>query len=159
MFKNLLVPVDGSDPSNAAVNVAIRLAGEQDGTILFIHAVDAIADVALAGHGSLGLAREVLEDTGKEVLAEAAGAAKRAKVKAAAKLADGDIVGSILREAKDVGADLIVVGSHGRTGLSRALLGSVSEGIMRGADMPVLVVHAPKGEQQDEQHSRTITVL
>jgi nucleotide-binding universal stress UspA family protein len=161
MFKKLLVPVDGSDPSNAAINIAIRLAGEQDGEIMFVHAIDTISDIGLAAHGNLGLARQVLEDTGKEVLAAAAAATQRAKVKAAAKLLDGEIVGQILGAGKDFRADLIVVGSHGRSGIARALLGSVSEGITRRADIPVLIVHATKeSENPDEQRAgRTITVL
>jgi nucleotide-binding universal stress UspA family protein len=74
---------------------------------------------------------------------------------------DGDVVVEILREATEIGADLIVVGSHGRTGLSRALLGSVSEGITRRAQVPVLTVHAPKEQEKPPagQGSPTITIL
>jgi len=57
---------------------------------------------------------------------------------------EGDCVGALLDLAERMNADLIVVGSHGRGGISRAILGSVAEGILRRSAMPVLVMHAPK---------------
>ena len=58
---------------------------------------------------------------------------------------EGDPAGEIVRYATDAGIDLIVMGTHGRTGLERLLLGSVAEKVMRDANCSVLVVKLPKG--------------
>jgi len=159
MFESILVPVDGSGPSNAAVNVALGLAHERKAQITFVHAYDVIGEVGMAPHANLGLAEQVAEDQASDILAAATAAAKRAGVKSVAKTLEGNVVEEILREAKATGASIIVVGSHGRTGLSRALLGSVSEGIARRSDIPVLTVHAPKDEKAPHECGKWITIL
>ena len=59
------------------------------------------------------------------------------------RLREGDAAEEVLRVADDVGADLIVMGTHGRTGLGRVLMGSVAEAVLRGSRCPVLVVKGP----------------
>ncbi len=146
MFHNIIVPVDGSEPSNAALSFALRMAIEDRASLTFVHAIEVTKIIAMTSASSIGpsYAIEAARDSGKEVLDEAKAQAANAKVDAAVELLEGDCVSSILELAQAKNADLIVVGSHGRSGISRALLGSVAEGILRRSPIPVLVTHAPK---------------
>ena len=146
MFRNIIVPVDGSEPSQSAVAFAVRMAVEDGAKITFAHAVEVTKIIGMTSASSIGprFALDASLEAGKEVLAEAQTQAKDAKIDAATELLEGDCVSSLLELAKRIQADLIVVGSHGRGGISRALLGSVAEGILGRSLIPVLVTHAPK---------------
>jgi len=146
MFRTIVVPVDGSEPSNSAVSFALRMAAESGAQVTFAHAVETAKIVAMTSASSVApqYALEAAMDAGKEILAEALSQAQQAKVVATTELIEGDCVSSLLELADRAHADLIVVGSHGRSGLSRVLLGSVAEGILRRARVPVLVTHAAK---------------
>lgn len=146
MFSKIVVPVDGSEPSNSAVAFAMRMAAEEHATVIFAHAVEVTRIIAMTSASAIGpqYALDAALEAGREILAAAKVQADEAKVKATTELLEGDCVGSLLDLAERVNADLIVVGSHGRGGISRALLGSVAEGILRRASIPVLVTHAPR---------------
>ncbi len=149
MFRNIIVPVDGSEPSNAAVTFALRMANEDHASVTFAHAIEVTKIIAMTSASSIGpsYAVDAARDAGKEILEEAKAQAKDASIDASTELVEGDCVSSLLALAQAKKADLIVVGSHGRSGLSRALLGSVAEGILRRSPIPVLVTHAPKKAQ------------
>ena len=86
-----------------------------------------------------------MREGGKRVLAKAEGVARKQKVKAKAILREmlsGPAAYPIVREAKKVGADLIVLGTHGRRGVRRLVLGSDAEQVVRTASVPVLLVRA-----------------
>ncbi len=146
MFRNIIVPVDGSEPSNSAVAFALRMAADDCAAVTFVHAVDVTKIIAMTATSAIGpqYALEAANEAGKEILAQAHAQAKAARIHATTELLDGECVGCILELAQAKQADLIVVGSHGRSGVSRALLGSVAEGILRRSPIPVLVTHAPK---------------
>ena len=146
MFHNILVPVDGSEPSNSAVVFALRMAAEEHAAVTFAHAVEVARIIAMTSTSAIGpqYALDAAMQAGREILAEARQQAAEGGVKAMTELLEGDCVDSLLDLAERMKADLIVVGSHGRGGISRALLGSVAEGILRRATVPVLVTHAPK---------------
>jgi nucleotide-binding universal stress UspA family protein len=148
VFHNIVVPVDGSAPSDAAIALASKVAADEGASITFAHAVDVAKLVALASPSSIDptYAIEAARTAGKEVLDQARSKASRPKVTVSTVLLDGDVVSTLLDLAKQRKADLIVVGSHGRGGIQRALLGSVAEGILRRSPIPVLVTHAPRGE-------------
>ncbi|HLW38125.1 MAG TPA: universal stress protein [Candidatus Eremiobacteraceae bacterium] len=146
MFANIVVPIDGSEPAAAAIDLALRMVKEQRAALSFIYVLEieklAIATVPVSMNPELIFdeARKAAE----EILTGAKARAKKAGVEADVRLLEGDCVDSVLQFARDNKSELIVIGSHGRTGITRALLGSVAEGIIRRAPVPVLVTHPPQ---------------
>jgi len=147
MYSKILVPVDGSATSNSGLAEAIRLAGLTGGTLGLLHVIDMMPlsyapEVGMAGSPTLF---DVLSDAGKEILAGAQSAATKAGVRSETRLIDnlaGRVCDLVIDEAGRWGADVIVIGSHGRRGVGRALLGSDAEQIARMSSVPVLIVHA-----------------
>lgn len=148
MYRRIIVPVDGSDTSNQALAAAIGLAREGGGQLRLVHVVEELA--YLTGYdqfgGYAGDLLKVMRETGASILAKGLAAASEAGVPAVEVLHDdlGDRLPEVIAdEAKRWEADLIVVGTHGRRGVGRILLGSGAEQIVRLAPVPVLVIRAP----------------
>jgi len=143
LFKKIVVPVDGSQPSDAAVALAIRLARDQEARVLFLHVCEVAKIAAMVSAPAVGVdpsyALDAEREAGEDALRRAGAAALAGAVQSESILEDGGNVDSIVDFAKRQGADLIVIGSHGRGGIARALLGSVAEGVLRHSDIPVLV--------------------
>lgn len=150
MFRNILVPVDGSPPSDAAVLLALKVASDESATATFAHALEVAKLVAIASPSSIdpSFAIDAAQTAAKEILDRAKAMAAGSKVMISTVLLDGDCVPVLLALAQERKVDLIVVGSHGRGGISRALLGSVAEGILRRSPIPVLVTHAPRAPEK-----------
>jgi len=146
MFKTILVPVDGSAPSNAAVALAVRLARDQDAKVVFTHVCEIAKIAAMVSTSTASIdpsyALEAERDVGEAALHEAVDRATGGGVSADSWIEEGSCVDTILNSARQHKADLIVIGSHGRGGIARALLGSVAEGVLRHSNMPVLVTRA-----------------
>lgn len=147
MYKRILVPVDGSPTSTKALTAALQLARDGGGRVLLLHVVEAMAFVDgydLYG-GQSGELLKVMREAGAKVLDDALAIAQSAGVEADKQLFDrfgerlGEIVANAAREWK---ADLIVLGTHGRRGIGRVLLGSGAEQIIRLAPTPVLVIRS-----------------
>lgn len=134
MYQRILVPVDGSEPSRQALGEALRLArrlGDRPVVqVQVLHVLDdALDQTELVGHGNAVLAEAVEQ-----------GAAVAVSVLPLMKPAiDGSIAAAVLAEALAGGVDLIVIGTHGRKGLGRAVLGSVAEEVIRDSPVPVLL--------------------
>ncbi len=152
MFKKILAVTDLSDTSGAALRTALALMSEQAGSLVALHVLDVYLEPA-PWAGPLSAAEQrTIADVDRRVeegaLAamraqlEAAGPHERARVELVVRR--GNPVEVIDRYADAWGADLVVVGSHGRTGVGHALLGSVAERIVRTAPCAVLVVKGPK---------------
>lgn len=147
MYKRILVAVDGSDTSNLALKAAIKLAKEQHAKLRLVHVVDetpvyTMADVPL----SIVEYQKAMREAGRKELATCAAKAKAARAKFDTKFVaiyslTQRICDVINKEAKRWPADLIVIGTHGRRGFNRLVLGSVAEGVIRLATKPVLVIH------------------
>ena len=147
MYKHILVPVDGSQPSQHALRTAISLAKEVGARIRLVHVVDSTA--CLTGHdvssGPNALFAAV-RDSGSQIIKEGATTALAEGLEVDHLLIDdfGGRLGDLVAEvATQFGADLIVVGTHGRNGPSRLLLGSGAEQIIRLSPVPVLVTRQP----------------
>jgi len=141
MFKRILVPVDGSETSLKAVAAALQLARESGGRLRVLHSLDELAYVSGYDYGA-DVMRIAREQAGK-VLQEALDVARGSDVSADSRLveAPGQRLGDVVaNEAGAWEADLIVVGTHGRRGVSRALLGSGAEQVIRMAPVPVLTI-------------------
>jgi nucleotide-binding universal stress UspA family protein len=150
-MRRLLVAYDSSDQANAALDVAIALARSEGVSIVACFALHIEAElgrIAAAFHYTPVSAARMLRDDARAVLQSASSRAEAAGLRIRTKLVDAPVVSGICAYARHVGAGMIVVGSHGRSGLPRLLLGSVAEGIMRHATVPVLVVRTPVQKQK-----------
>jgi nucleotide-binding universal stress UspA family protein len=147
MYRRILVPVDGSETSNKALMAALEVAGLKGGKVRLVHAPGELAHVA--GYRYSAQLRSVVRDGGLQILQRALAIADAAEVSAETRLLDsaGDSrLGELVaQEARQWGADLIVVGTHGRRGVKRALLGSGAEQVIRLAPVPVLAVRGKSG--------------
>ena len=144
MYKRILVPVDGSETSNRAVVAALQMARENGGRLRLVHALDELA--YLSGYEYSADLLKAARDQGSRVLEDAQVMAKSAGVPADGKLVEtaGRRLGELVaEEARNWEADLVVVGTHGRRGMSRILLGSGAEQVLRLAPVPVLAVRTP----------------
>lgn len=145
-FESLLVPTDGSEPASIALKFAIDLAEETAGVIHLLSAVDT-AVFGAAGHAPQHL--EALEAEAREVVDAAADLAATTGVEPQqATVEHGPTVSETIRSyATAEGIECIVMGTHGRTGLDRYLMGSVTESVLRSAAVPVLVVPSKTAEE------------
>lgn len=150
MFKRIFVPVDGSETSLQAVRLACRLAAESGGELRLAHVLDRGA--YLTGYdvgGASGALYEALQSSATSILAEAHAEATDAGARADTVLVNemGSSLGEAVASAASAWkADLIVVGTHGRRGPSRLLLGSGADQVIRLAPVPVLVSRSPASE-------------
>jgi nucleotide-binding universal stress UspA family protein len=150
MYKRILVPIDGSETSNKALVAALQLAREGSGRVRLLHLFDEL--VYLNGFEAGAEVLQIARDYAGKVLAEALAIAKAAGIPADTTLVDGmgERLGEVAaREARAWEADLIVVGTHGRRGVGRVLLGSGAEQVIRLAPVPVLAVRETDPRTQD----------
>jgi nucleotide-binding universal stress UspA family protein len=149
MYKRILVPVDGSDTSAKALSNAIDLARVSGGQIDLVHCVDELA--YLGAYDYVGAVINLVRENGAKVLSEAADTCRAAGVDAVSTFIDepGQRLGaSIAKQAREWKADLIVVGTHGRRGVDRLVMGSGAEQIIRMAPgLPVLVIRGGEAIQ------------
>jgi nucleotide-binding universal stress UspA family protein len=142
MFKKILVPIDGSSTSNAALQQALSFAKEQGAEVRLFHVYDAL--VQTSSEGPIDLTAAVRRE-GEHIIAEAARKANQAGIQATTALAEAGgrrIATVIADEAKNWGADLIAMGTHGRRGFEHLFIGSVAEGVARRAAAPVLLIRS-----------------
>jgi nucleotide-binding universal stress UspA family protein len=147
MIRHLLVPIDASEPAENAVGEAIDI-GEQTGSRLtFCYAVDWEALVTeIAAAGTMNVEPLIAEERerGHEILARASARAAARGVPSESVLEDGGAVDVILRVERELQPDLVIMGTHGRRGLSRMILGSTTESVLHKSPIPVLVVPMPR---------------
>jgi universal stress protein A len=144
-FRRILCASDFSKTARRAVAVAIDLAGANRARLTFVYAYVPITPLVPEQYiDSLTLNRLDL-DTRRWVEREMARLVSRAKksgIRVAATMVTGDPSAQIVRAARSTRADLIVIGTHGRRGVSKFLLGSVAERVIASAPCPVLTVRA-----------------
>ena len=144
-YAHLLVPVDYAGCAWQVVGHAARLASAFGARVSLLYVVDPPAGVHLSD--AVGAARSAgaLLDAEAQDELRALTTAFPPEVAVELKVQHGEPAAHILAEAARGGVDLIVMGTHGRTGLSRLLVGSVAEQVMRGAEVPVVIVRAVAG--------------
>jgi nucleotide-binding universal stress UspA family protein len=143
MYKRILAAVDGSDTSNQALQEAVKLAKEQNSMLRLLHVVDLTMAYSAVEAPYIFEYRKAMETAGKTVLAECSAAARTAGIEFDSKcvvMFGKHIYDVIEEEATEWAADLIVIGTHGRRGIRRLLLGSVAEGLTRVSSKPVLLI-------------------
>ena len=138
MYRNIVLAYDGSKYSNKALQEAISLAKSSGGSLLILSVVDITDEFESEAPGLTDKMTEKLLKLAQKAL----GKAIAAKVKARIEVHVGDAYEMIVDIAKKKKADIIVMGSHGRTGLTRLLMGSVTSRVIGHAPYSVLVVKA-----------------
>jgi nucleotide-binding universal stress UspA family protein len=158
-MKLILVPTDFSGPATRALQYASTLAEESGAHLLVLYAdtfempLDYTTTAAQVAIGSQELAENVREE-----LQRYAELHVGTKVPFDVRVMIDKPVTAILDLARESGADLIVMGTHGRTGFRRLLLGSVTDAIVRMATVPVLTVNEKTGEDRSPQSHRERSV-
>jgi len=149
MYQRILVPVDGSETATKAMITALQMARDSGGTVHLVHVVEGMTPLAADPYGAYsGEVIEIMRQSGSKILEDALEVAKAAGVPTDTELFDnfGERLAEVVADAATrFKADLIVVGTHGRRGLGRMMLGSGAEQIIRLAPVPVLVIrHSEK---------------
>jgi nucleotide-binding universal stress UspA family protein len=145
-LQRILVPIDMSGTAERAVEVALELAHAIGGQLTLLYVYGAPATVLPDGSTFAASARELVEVSSRadEALADIRRQletrAAAAGVQVATETRLGPVAQEIIEAAESGAYDLVVMGTHGRTGLGRLLLGSVAESVMRQARIPVLTV-------------------
>ena len=142
-LNRILVPVDFSDCSLEAVEYAALMAQRHNASLTLLHVLEPVSyglDFTLLQTGK----REEIRERLTARLGDMTRALTEAKIQADSQVRGGTPFESILDSAKTIPADLIVMGTHGRRGLSHALSGSVAEAVLRQSRCPVLTVRSPK---------------
>lgn len=150
MYQRILVPVDGSAAADAGLAEAIRLARTIGATLRIVHVLD-LRPQAGGFDTSLGYTGDVIElqrESGTALLKDAASKVREAGVPLETRMVETYAARAselIVAEAASSKAELIVMGTHGRRGVSRLVLGSDAEQVLRHSPVPVLLVHGRPG--------------
>ncbi len=152
MYKRILVPVDNSATSRAALEEAKRFAKNECAAVRLVHVID-LAQFAWSANEFLDVPRlqTSLRESGQTVLAESVAAMREVEIEPESAMLEtwgGLLYKAIIDDALEWKADLIIMGTHGYGGLKHVLLGSVAEGVIRHAPAPVLLVKM-KAESQE----------
>lgn len=147
MYKCALVPLDGSLVAEAIVPFILEIAGPLDMEVALLRVlvpsppvvIEATRDVAVEDV-------EKLRADAQEYLAPIAAALRARGVRVTTHVRRGEVVGEIIAGARDAGADMIAMTTHGRGGLGRLLFGSVAEAVLRQAEIPVFLMRQTKSQ-------------
>jgi nucleotide-binding universal stress UspA family protein len=148
MYKKILVPVDGSEPSALALNEAVKLAKSHGARLKLVHVVNELVVTSPEAPAVyFETIVESLRAEGKRTLEAAVAAVRAQALEPESELVEyigGRAADLIIEAANKWSPDLIVMGTHGRRGLRRLVLGSDAELVMRSATVPVLLVRERK---------------
>lgn len=149
-FKKILVPIDFSPYSERATALAIELAKKFDSSLTLLHAYSIPTYPLPEGYvlASPEVVADLMEKTSSAMKAVRARVLEQGVAKVESLLVEGSAFAEIVRTAREKNFDLIVMGTHGRTGLKHALMGSVAEKVVRKAHCPVLSVRDPEHKQE-----------
>lgn len=163
MFQRILLPLDGSARAERAIPVAARLARASGGSLILVRVVSKASDFFLASQPTL--AQHILKEDfaqAEQYLADIADSAELQDICLETAVRFGPVVSTILTLADDCEADLIVLCSHGYSGLMRRIMGSVAEQLARYAPAPLLVLreNGPlPGERREDHRLRALVPL
>lgn len=154
-LRRVLLPTDFSGCANFALPYAAAIARAANATVICLNVVEPIVPAV----GYSGMAEtmpiaemsEQLEDSAERELPDVMNCEDLRGLKVEEVIGHGDAAAEIVRVADEHEVDLIVISSHGRTGLGRIIFGSTAEAVVRHARCPVLVVKPPPDEEEEEQ--------
>ncbi|MBU1100289.1 MAG: universal stress protein [Bacteroidetes bacterium] len=138
----ILVPVDFSKNTQTILDEALKIALKLNAKLCLLHVADSVPEFLGMEHGPQSPRDTLLRkhEESKKALLEIVDTLKNQDCGVESKWTTGPIIEMVLKEAKILKADMIVVGSHGHGAMYQILVGSVSEGILHQSDVPVLVV-------------------
>ncbi len=139
MYKKIVLAVDGSEVSKNALRHAVELAKQNNGTLIAVHVIPPIDVTDIETFKPETLMRGLKEE-GEKILSEVKELAGKEGVKVQTVIEEGIPFEKICEVAQNSDGDLIVMGSHGRTGIGKVLIGSVTERVISRAHCPVLAV-------------------
>ena len=148
-YKKIVVPIDGSGWSERAISHAVDIAHHNNSELILLHVFKPPANEYL---GELALAHQEdqlqqLREEAKQHLMALRNQIRSEKITVRVQFIEGTGVASIICDyINNEGVDLVVMSSHGRTGISRWLFGSVAQKVMQGVDVPVMIIRPDKGE-------------
>jgi nucleotide-binding universal stress UspA family protein len=149
--RSILLPTDFSECANFALPYATGIARATGATLICVHVVETVVpSVCYSGMSEplpIGDLSEQLEESAERELPKIGECDECSGLDVEEVIVHGEAATEIVRVARERGVDLIVVSSHGRTGLGRMLFGSTAEAIVRHATCPVLVVKPPIEEE------------
>lgn len=148
MYDRILVPTDGSPSMHPVVDHALELAAVHDATVHGLYVIDTGSFATLPVETTWEGVTEMLSEEGKRALSELEEWAGDTRIETA--LRDGNPSAEIVDYAETEGCDTVVMGTHGRGGIDRLLLGSVAERVVRSSPIPVVTVPVSEVEQQVE---------
>jgi nucleotide-binding universal stress UspA family protein len=144
MYQSILVPLDGSEPSHNGLKHAIDIARDSKATLHLVHVIDSFPLMfELSSQGSFESMNQSLRRWAEGMLETGRRQAAEQGVKAEVvlrELTQGRVSDVLIDVAKEASCDLIVLGTHGRRGLRRLMLGSDAEAVARTSTVPVLLV-------------------
>ena len=146
MYERILVPTDGSPEVDAVLDHAAGLAATHDADLHVLYVINTAGYAGLPGDGAVGGLSAMMNEQGETALdraAERVGDRLTERV-----LVEGTPSEEIIDYAEEADCDLVVMGTHGRGGIDRLLLGSVAERVVRTSPVPVLTVRV--GRQLDD---------
>jgi nucleotide-binding universal stress UspA family protein len=167
MYQRILVPTDGSPTAQRAFDYALAMARESNAELIPLYVVD-VPVVAYEAPGfDPSIVRDALLESGEQLKIEASAAMLREGVQGTVRVVELDVPGAsipdrILEEARATHCDLVVMGTHGRRGVQRLMLGSVAERFTRISSCPVLLIPGSiedAAATQDAAGNRTTQVL
>ncbi|BCG04838.1 universal stress protein A (plasmid) [Paraburkholderia sp. PGU19] len=147
MYNRILIALDGSDTASRALDIALDLAAEHDAQVLPLYVID----VPMIAYNVPGfdpsIIRDAFDEEGKRIASDASARIARRGMTGTPRVVEvappgEDVAHRINETADEWRADLIVMGTHGRRGFRRMVLGSVAERVLRGAACPVLMIPA-----------------
>lgn len=150
MYKNILVPTDGSEGTMTALEHGLELAELSGATIHAVYAIDETESSGQIIGTDAGGAIEQFREKGEEAVDKIAEKATAVGIEAHTEVMEGSPPEVILDYAEENDIDLIIMSTHGRSGVSRFLLGSVTEGVLRATDTPVLTIR--RGTNDDDEN-------
>ncbi len=147
MFEKILVPLDGSARAEAILPQVEALALEFGSELILLHVIEP-GSTLMSPHGShpdvgIELSRQKKDEL-ERYLAGKKGEFRERGVKIETVLAQGSVVDTIIKTAREHAVDLVAMASHGRTGLERVFYGSVAAGVLQSVDRPLLLVRSRK---------------
>ncbi|WP_225336335.1 universal stress protein [Halomicrobium urmianum] len=141
MYDRILVPTDGSTGTASVALRAADLAEQYGATVYVLHVIDEDARSLVS---EVARATSRLVEHGEEAVNRVAALAEAHDVAVETEIREGHPAETIVEYAEEIGADLVVAGTHGRSGVERRVIGSVAERLVRHATVPVLTVHLPE---------------
>lgn len=144
-FKRILIPTDGSENTKAAITQGLELARVMGSEVTALYVVDQASFVNFPMDATVVSIYSLLEKEGKDAVDYVVNEGQKLGVNVTPKVVEGSPAKKIVDEAENY--DLVVMGTLGRTGISKLLLGSVAERVVRFAPCPVLVVRAETSEE------------